>query len=324
MRTRSRGISPSVRTYAPLPPHRPKGLAEVAALADIPLPPIRPTSLDAAEHEIALSPTDDVRHGGQAGAGELVAHDHPLPPAHSQILALGRQARPRRRRPATRSPSVASIAGTKKRCRLSAPAKRSRSLDDRPSPPRVTSSLRLVPLDHPLTAGPSDPVRLDGVSSPQARGSAAADGLPGGRPLERVTATEPQPGQSAIRRASKALFDAAQLVPLARRAGSVLDQGRERRVVARCASKGCPGGHCPGRAPQPGISKRPLRSLSSTASPARPSSASEFARLRSRQSKSRTSAAGRSAAAFIGPLSALIFARGPTDSDKGKACLRNQ
>ena len=76
-----------IAAFAPLPPHRPKSLMEIASLVDIPLPPARPNDIDPVDLR-ALSSTVAQANVAEPTGGELVALDHPLPPTRPQAFGL--------------------------------------------------------------------------------------------------------------------------------------------------------------------------------------------------------------------------------------------
>jgi hypothetical protein len=197
--------SPLVSAYAPLPPHRPKGLAEVAALADIPLPPIRPTSLVANEPR---APTDTpVMAAEPAAAGQLVALDHPLPPSRSQSLA---SADPALANSTPDTPTTNSVAGTKTDSGTASPPVAGL---DRTAAEKAEAPAQLIRLDHPLP--PPRPIQFASVSL-----AGASQG-----PAEAPRASqlpEPTIGTTLNNRdktSLQALFDTAALIP-ARHAGA--------------------------------------------------------------------------------------------------------
>ncbi|MBV9567926.1 MAG: hypothetical protein JO172_07295 [Hyphomicrobiales bacterium] len=74
-----------IAAFAPLPPHRPKSLLEIALLVDIPLPPPRPSDIGPVDLLATSSPAVQA-NAAQPNGGELVALDHPLPPSRPQGL----------------------------------------------------------------------------------------------------------------------------------------------------------------------------------------------------------------------------------------------
>ncbi len=182
--------SPLMMAFAPLPPHRPKTLAEVAALADTPLPPIRPTSLDAALPE-AASDVPAATSADHADAGKLVALDHPLPPSRTQVLALADPA------PAVSASDFAPADGTRTD---SAGVSPSVAAPNQAPSEKPDAAGQLVRVDHPLP--PSRPVQFAAASGQTARasqgtGSGATAATLGGGDKESL----------------KALFETAALVP---------------------------------------------------------------------------------------------------------------
>jgi uncharacterized protein YcbK (DUF882 family) len=80
-----------ITAFAPLPPHRPKSLTEIASLVDIPVPPARPADFDSPDQSVASgAPPGTAESNARApsDAGELVALDHPLPPPRPSQFAL--------------------------------------------------------------------------------------------------------------------------------------------------------------------------------------------------------------------------------------------
>jgi uncharacterized protein YcbK (DUF882 family) len=158
-----------VAAFAPLPPRRPKSLADVAALADIPLPPARPTDLDTT---VAPAPTDTPAATTEPApdAGKLVSLDHPLPPIRPQGFTLAGPT------PATAStPDALTASPVAPATNSTAPGAPAAAADqangtllpaEKAEPPA-----QLVRLDHPLP--PSRPTTLASANAPPANLSSA-------------------------------------------------------------------------------------------------------------------------------------------------------
>ncbi|SED58039.1 Uncharacterized conserved protein YcbK, DUF882 family [Rhizobiales bacterium GAS188] len=180
-----------IAAFAPLPPRRPKTLAEVASLIDIPLPPTRPGNFDAAEPRLALDASAET--GATEEAGQLVALDHPLPPVRPQAFAAA---------------PVNAIAAADQMPIGSIPASPALATPNKPDgQPAETASVaaaepnpagQVVTLDHPLP--PARPVQF-ALASP----TAAA-------PASSVAAAPRSPDKDGL----TALFDGAALVPARR------------------------------------------------------------------------------------------------------------
>jgi hypothetical protein len=72
----------AISAFAPLPPQRPVALT-VAALTDIPMPPMRPATFEAGT---AVAADSGDRPTSLAGPAPLVPLDHPVPPSRSSVF----------------------------------------------------------------------------------------------------------------------------------------------------------------------------------------------------------------------------------------------
>jgi uncharacterized protein YcbK (DUF882 family) len=183
----------TVAAFAPLPPRRPKTLAEVAALADIPLPPMRPTGFDTAEHALALAtPASPEVQSDANETGKLVALDHPLPPLRSQVLP-----------PETMS-DIAAVSAAKADAATQDNAAAAVNKSDAA---RIDLPPQVVRLDHPLP--PARPIQFAAITT-----APATSGSPNS--LVRIAQAPDNTAGPVIDRdkeSLKALFDAAALVP---------------------------------------------------------------------------------------------------------------
>ncbi|MFI5011898.1 MAG: DUF882 domain-containing protein [Hyphomicrobiales bacterium] len=245
-----------IAAYAPLPPRRPKTLADIASLVDIPLPPVRPTNLDAAEPRLATSAPADAPRSDEAGT--LVSIDHPLPPARPQAFALASQPLGAAADELTTGSIAAPAAG------LDVPQKPAEAASDAGSAgAQPSSSGEVVRLDHPLP--PARPVQF-------ALAASHVEAIGTDQP---TAAASPQPARrDPARDGLASLFDTSALVPVHRLspapikvANAVVHATLPRvaqDVIARPASAA---GHFSASSPQPivnhfsGKAVEPLHSL---------------------------------------------------------------
>ena len=170
-----------IAAFAPLPPHRPKSLTEIAALIDIPLPPARPNDIDPVAAATTAAATMAQANGSEpSNAGELVALDHPLPPARPQAFALAAPVVPASgERSSTQMPVSAASTAVFEEPVESALASTAGAAAAASSGPTLTG--QVVRLDHPLP--PARPVQFALALAPSAnsadQGSTAPVASPG-------------------------------------------------------------------------------------------------------------------------------------------------
>jgi uncharacterized protein YcbK (DUF882 family) len=197
-----------IAAFAPLPPHRPKSLTEIAALIDIPLPPARPNDIDPVAAATTAAATTPAATTAQADgnepshAGELVALDHPLPPARPQAFALAALEVPAsdERMSMPMPVSAASTAAPEKPVET-AFGSTAGAATAASSGPTLTG--QIVRLDHPLP--PARPVQFALALAPSASSADQESAAPAASPGI--------PRRSPNRDDTTALFDGSALVP---------------------------------------------------------------------------------------------------------------
>ncbi len=195
-----------IAAFAPLPPHRPKSLTEIAALIDIPLPPARPNDIDPVAAATTAAATMAQANGSEpSNAGELVALDHPLPPARPQAFALAAPVVPASdERMSTQMPVSAASAAASEEPVETALASTAGAAAAASSGPTLTG--QVVRLDHPLP--PARPVQFALALAPSASSADQESAAPAASPGI--------PRRSPNRDDATALFDGSALVPVHR------------------------------------------------------------------------------------------------------------
>jgi hypothetical protein len=196
----------AIASYAPLPPRRSDVLAEVASLANIPVPPARPASLDAGEPKAT---EDGAPSAETAEAAKLVAPDHPLPPSRPEAFAF---ALPRTDTALTDNMPTGSIQPPDAKSLASAAS------------PTPSFAGKLVPLDHPMP--PSRPIEFAAAANAASEPTIAPQGAVAPAPVARLD-----------KNGLLALFETAALVPARRPIGAPVKVANATRAALTKAAQ---------------------------------------------------------------------------------------